>query len=140
MKRTLTIISYLRPRYFCIENPMGLLRHQQCMARLIRYRKTVSYCKYGYTYRKNTDLWTNVDFCARRCKKGSYCEHKQKHGSHEMHCQSGQRYIKRMPQIAVSQMAHGCSHVVSLNERYSIPPILLAAILRTTLRNEKPNL
>jgi hypothetical protein len=29
---------------------------------LSHLRNTVSYCRYGFPYRKNTDLWTNIDY------------------------------------------------------------------------------
>ena len=51
----------------------------------------MSYCKYGYPYRKNTDLWTDVPFTPRRCLSGSYCYHKKTFGVHGQHCQKGDK-------------------------------------------------
>uniref|UniRef100_A0A7S0X2G9 DNA (cytosine-5-)-methyltransferase n=1 Tax=Mantoniella antarctica TaxID=81844 RepID=A0A7S0X2G9_9CHLO len=70
VKRALKIIAYLKPVYFCLENPLGLLRQQPFMQRYEKFRQTVSYCRYGLKYRKNTDLWTNVSFGAKRSVKG----------------------------------------------------------------------
>ena len=44
-----------------IENPHALLRTRACMTDIEHLRNTVTYCHYGYDYRKETDLWTNID-------------------------------------------------------------------------------
>jgi len=43
--------------YWYIENPRGRLRRMDFMDDLIRH--TVTYCQYGDTRRKPTDIWTN---------------------------------------------------------------------------------
>jgi hypothetical protein len=50
---------------------------------LSHLRKTVSYCRYGFPYRKNTDLWTNIDFQPLRCAHGTYCDMRSKRGKHD---------------------------------------------------------
>lgn len=73
IKRTLEIIEELEPRYFVIENPRGLLRKMPFMQDLHRY--TVTYCQYGDTRMKPTDLWSNSPDLVFRpmCKNGSPC-------------------------------------------------------------------
>ena len=56
--KTLEIIEHFKPKYFYIENPRGLLRKMDFMQD-IGIRHTVTYCKYGDTRMKPTDIWTN---------------------------------------------------------------------------------
>ena len=86
VKQTLTIIEYLQPNYWYIENPSdgGLLQHRDFMQSLICYKHTCSYCKYGFDYRKTTNIWTNkqnleLKMCS---KKTSYCDTKMNYGKH----------------------------------------------------------
>ena len=55
--KTLQIIEQLQPNYFFIENPRGKLRKLSFMQKLPR--TTVTYCQYGDTRMKPTDIWTN---------------------------------------------------------------------------------
>jgi hypothetical protein len=72
VERTLDILCYFQPKYFCIENPQtGLLKEQWFMD-VIPYRD-VDYCKYGMPYRKRTRMWNNITswnpkpLCLRDC-------------------------------------------------------------------------
>ena len=53
----ISLIQELNPRYWFIENPRGGLRKMDFMRGLPRY--TVTYCQYGDTRMKPTDIWTN---------------------------------------------------------------------------------
>ena len=55
LNKTLEIIEYYKPDYFFIENPVGKMR------RKIKgiNRATVTYCSYGDTRMKPTDIWSN---------------------------------------------------------------------------------
>lgn len=53
----LDLIKELSPKYWFIENPRGGLRKMSFMQGLPRY--TVTYCQYGDTRMKPTDIWTN---------------------------------------------------------------------------------
>ena len=72
--RTLALIKALRPRAWILENPVGMLRAQRFMRAY--ERRTVTYCKYGFPYRKATDLWggfpPNLRF-KRPCRNGDSC-------------------------------------------------------------------
>lgn len=53
----LCLILALSPKYWFIENPRGAMRKMDFMNGLPRY--TVTYCQYGDTRMKPTDIWTN---------------------------------------------------------------------------------
>ena len=57
VKKTLKIIKELKPKYWYIENPRGLLRKQNFMIGLPK--TTVWYCTYGDNRAKPTDIWSN---------------------------------------------------------------------------------
>ena len=65
--RTREIIDWLKPRYYVVENPNSSLIWKQGIFDDWPDKK-VSYCKYGYKYRKLTRLKTNVDFQPKICK------------------------------------------------------------------------
>ena len=55
--QTLRIIDKLQPDFYFIENPRGKLRKLEFMKPIPR--ATVTYCQYGDTRMKPTDIWTN---------------------------------------------------------------------------------
>ena len=57
VRKTLEIINYFQPDFFFIENPRGKLRKLSFMQKIPR--ATVTYCQYGDTRMKPTDIWTN---------------------------------------------------------------------------------
>ena len=57
VKKTLSIIKELNPKYWYIENPRGMLRKQNFMKG--KPRTTVWYCRYGDNRAKPTDIWSN---------------------------------------------------------------------------------
>ena len=73
VKKTIQIIEALKPTYFFIENPRGMLRKMPLMANL--NRQGVTYCQYGDTRMKPTDIWTNsLNWIPRpMCKNGDDC-------------------------------------------------------------------
>ena len=56
-KHVLNLIEKLNPKIYFIENPRGGLRKMNFMKNLPRY--TITYCQYGDTRMKPTDIWTN---------------------------------------------------------------------------------
>ena len=75
VKKTLEIIHVLKPKYWIIENPRGVLRKMPFMEGFRRV--TVTYCQYGDNRMKPTDLWTNIPegvWTPRpMCKNGQPC-------------------------------------------------------------------
>ena len=57
VQKTLDIIEYFSPCEWWIENPRGMMRHLEILKGF--RRETVTYCQYGETRRKPTDIWTN---------------------------------------------------------------------------------
>lgn len=54
---TLRIIDHLQPQYWFLENPTGKLRKMDFMQPYCRQQ--ITYCQYGESRRKPTDIWTN---------------------------------------------------------------------------------
>jgi hypothetical protein len=69
----LDLIRQLNPKYWFIESPRGGLRKMDFMKGLPRY--TVTYCQYGDTRMKPTDIWTNHPNANFKpvCKNGMPC-------------------------------------------------------------------
>jgi hypothetical protein len=80
VKKTKEIIKELKPKFFIIENPRGMLRKQDFMQDL--HRDTVTYCQYGMEYQKATDLWNNLDYKFKpMCSPKSPCHVRAPRGS-----------------------------------------------------------
>lgn len=80
-KHVIDLIKELNPMYWFIENPRGGLRKMDFMRGLPRY--TVTYCQYGDTRQKPTDIWTNhpdPEFKP-MCKRGDSCHEPAPRGS-----------------------------------------------------------
>ena len=80
-KHVLDLIEELKPKYYFIENPRGALRKMDFMKGLYRY--TVTYCQYGDTRMKPTDIWTNYPDpkFKKPCKNGDKCHEPAPRGS-----------------------------------------------------------
>ena len=78
---TIKLIKELKPKFWFIENPRGMLRKMPFMQDFPRY--TVTYCQYGDTRMKPTDIWTN-HFAPKfkpPCKNGDPCHTPAPRGS-----------------------------------------------------------
>jgi len=111
MARLEQIIEYflkLNPDlYYYVENPRGMMRKMPFME-YYPIRRTVTYCQYGDTRMKPTDIWTNNALWRPRkmCKNGSPCHVSAPRGS-----KTGTQGLK------------------GNYERSIIPPVLCAEIL-----------
>jgi hypothetical protein len=81
VEATLRLIDELKPTWFFIENPRGKLRKMPFIQGFTRH--TVSYCQYGDTRMKPTDIWTNAYWWKPRpmCKNGMSCHVSAPRGS-----------------------------------------------------------
>ena len=81
LEKTIEIIDELKPKYWFIENPRGMMRKMPQVQDF--HRNTVTYCQYGDTRMKPTDIWTNfTDWKPKApCKNGSPCHISAPRGS-----------------------------------------------------------
>lgn len=110
------LIKELKPKFYFIENPLGALRNMTWMQGLPRY--TVTYCQYGDSRMKPTDIWTNhpdPQFLP-PCKNGDTCHEAAPRGS-----RTGTQGMKnskersRIPQKL-------CEHIVEICEAHINDP------------------
>lgn len=82
VEHTWRLIDELEPTWWFIENPRGKLRKLPLMERA-PIRHTVTYCQYGDTRMKPTDIWTNAHWWTPRppCKNGAPCHEAAPRGS-----------------------------------------------------------
>ena len=73
------LIRDMKPKYWVIENPRAGMRNAWFMKPL--ERTTVSYCQYGDTRMKPTDIFNNFGFEGRCCKNGDPCHERAPRGS-----------------------------------------------------------
>lgn len=108
VRHTLALIAQLRPRYWFIENPRGGLRKMDFIRELPRH--TVTYCQYGDTRMKPTDIWTNhpdPQFLP-MCHKGDPCHEAAPRGS-----KTGTQGLKGSIARSVIPKAL-CQHIVDI--------------------------
>ncbi len=106
----LELIKELNPKYYFIENPRGGLRKMRFMKGLPRY--TVTYCQYGDTRMKPTDLFTNHPNPKFKpmCKNGSPCHEPAPRGSKTgTQGLKGSKERSRIPKAL-------CKHIVKICE------------------------
>lgn len=82
VRKVLGIVSEIKPRFWFIENPVGMLRKVS----LMKYcgRHTVTYCQYGDSRMKPTDIWSNCFNLWKAkppCKAGDTCHESAPRGS-----------------------------------------------------------
>ena len=106
----LDLIKELNPKFFFIENPRGGLRKMRFMRDLPRY--TVTYCQYGDTRMKPTDIFTNHPNPKFKppCKNGSPCHIAAPRGS-----KTGTQGLKNAMERAMYPKAF-CEHIVTISE------------------------
>lgn len=106
----LELIKELQPKYWFIENPRGGMRKMWFMQGLPRY--TLSYCQYGDTRMKPTDLWSNHPDPKFKpmCKNGDPCHEPALRGSRTgTQGLKGVRERSRIPEKL-------CEHIVRICE------------------------
>ena len=110
-QNVLKLIADLNPTYYWIENPVGGLRKMVWMQD-IPYRYTTTYCQWGDTRMKPTDLFTNYPNATfPRCKNGDPCHERAPRGSRTG--TQGLKGSKERSKIPDSL----CDYIVTLCER-----------------------
>lgn len=113
-QHVLGLIQGLCPVLWFIENPRGGMRKMPWMQGLPRY--TVTYCQYGDTRMKPTDIWTNHPFpqFLPMCRNGDPCHEAAPRGSKTgTQGLSGSIERGRIP-------VQFCDHIVDICEAYMI--------------------
>jgi hypothetical protein len=74
---TIWLIKSIAPRYWILENPMGMLRKV-----IGKPKAKISLCQYGDKRMKPTDLWGDLpNFPFRKCKNGNNCHESAPRGT-----------------------------------------------------------
>lgn len=113
LERSIFLIAQISPQFFYIENPRGMMR-KKIDPLLERWglsgatiRHTVSYCQYGDTRMKPTDIWTNDKAWVPRpmCKNGDPCHEAAPRGSKtETQGVTGARERSRVPSQLIEEI------------------------------------
>ena len=113
-QHVLCLMLALSPKYWFIENPRGGMRKMDFMNGLPRY--TVTYCQYGDTRMKPTDIWTNHPDpkFKRMCSNGAPC-----HISAPRGAKTGTQGLKGSKERSVIP-AKLCEHIVKICEEVEI--------------------
>lgn len=111
-QHVLHLIRQLQPRFYFIENPRGGMRKMEWMQQIPRY--TVTYCQYGDTRMKPTDIWTNHPSTQFKpmCKNGDPCHIKAPRGS-----RTGTQGLKGSKERSVIPKQL-CEHIVDICEKH----------------------
>lgn len=109
-RHMLDLIQELHPIFWFIENPRGGLRKMEWMQGLPRY--TVTYCQYGDTRMKPTDIWTNHPNPRFKppCKNGDSCHVRAPRGA-----KTGTQGLKGSRERSVIPPAL-CDHIADICE------------------------
>lgn len=104
------LIAELQPKYWFIENPRGGMRKMNFTKDKPRY--TVTYCQYGDTRMKPTDIWTNHPDPKFKpmCKNGAPCHVSAPRGS-----RTGTQGLKGSKERSVIPYQL-CKHVATISE------------------------
>lgn len=110
-QHVLSLIKELNPTLWFIENPRGGMRKMSWMQGLPRY--TVTYCQYGDSRMKPTDIWTNHPAPAFKpvCKNGDPCHERAPRGAN-----AGTQALRGAARATIPQLL--CEHITDICELY----------------------
>lgn len=113
-QHVIELIKELNPQFYFIENPRGGMRKMSWMQDLPRY--TTTYCQYGDTRMKPTDIWSNHPNPELKppCKNGDPCHVAAPRGS-----RTGTQALKGSKERSVIP-PQLCEHIVDICERYAV--------------------
>jgi hypothetical protein len=127
-RKTMEVINLLNPTYYIVENPHSSLIWKQGIFEQLP-KKKVSYCHYGFPYRKNTQLATNVPFDAKACKGD--CPFMVEHEGHRYHQEVAQHGRSANTPPGIQKVNY------TSRQLYQVPPALIhdicAAITQAAL-------
>ena len=95
VQATFRIIDHFRPRAWFVENPAsGMLRKRPFMQRYAALANVTSYCRWGFPYRKHTNIWSNVPLELPACNRTTPCDHVRTNGHHAAAAQKGPSRVR----------------------------------------------
>lgn len=84
-KHIFLLLEELNPSYFTIENPVGMFRKMPELISFSKkyYHSKITYCQYGDTRMKPTDIWHNIPTLQLKapCHNGGNCHVRAPRGS-----------------------------------------------------------
>lgn len=106
------LLNELQPKYWFIENPRGGMRKATFTQDINDKRHTVTYCQYGDTRMKPTDIWTNHPNPKFKppCKNGDPCHEPAPRGA-----RTGTQGLKGAKEKSVIPKEL-CEHIVNICE------------------------
>lgn len=105
-RHCIDLINELQPRIYIFENPVGAFRKADFVQNM-PFMNTTTYCQYGFTYRKATDFFSNINLhLAPPCKNGSPCHEAAHRGA-----RTGLQGIKD-PALKAIYPPKLCEHIV----------------------------
>lgn len=122
-RAALDIIRVARPRVWFLENPHTMLYKRGFMLSLNNMRHRCTYCKYGFRYKKDTDIWSNVPMQLLHCDD-SPCAARAADGIHQLTAQQGLSGPHQTPGVP-RQVAN------------FIPPRLLRVLIHAAINHIK---
>lgn len=134
-QHVLQLIKELSPKYYFIENPRGGMRKMLFMKGLPRY--TVTYCQYGDTRMKPTDIWTNHPDPQFKpmCKNGDPCHVSAPRGSHTAGSSQG---LKNSKERSIIPQAL-CEHIVDICQGYDENEVAFSCYHGALTHGESPD-
>ena len=120
--KALEIIGHFAPRWWWVENPATGLLNSRAVIQALGAPYLVSYCHYGFSYRKHTNLWSNCPhFKGRACRRD--CPHWDTvKKCHPASAQRGPNHYEDRKQLAYGMRGF------SVTDLYRMPPALCDAI------------
>ena len=130
VQRVLDIIEYYKPITWFFENPQTGYLKTRPVVQGLRYRD-ISYCVFGFSYKKATRIWTNSETWAPlpMCCRARPCQSSAETGRHSMTAQRAPGKV-----AGVRRAGDKCS----LSQLYSMPPQLCDEIAREATRALEP--
>lgn len=107
-----SLIDTLNPSLYFIENPRGIMRKMNFVEGLPRY--TITYCQYGDSRMKPTDIWTNhpnPNF-KEPCKPGMTCHPAAPRGS-----RTGTQYLSNSKERSKIP-EELCKHIAKISKEF----------------------
>ena len=99
VRAALRLIRDAEPIVWFLENPHTRLFRRDFMASFEHLRRTCTYCRYGFCYKKATDIWCNIELPPLKHCDTSPCQARATVGSHRWTAQAGPSGTSHTPGV-----------------------------------------